>query len=84
YRILVSHIPPDDQERFGEETINKFKNLMIKYDVSYYIAGHHHEDYGLYDFAQGRYILNVATALNKHIYELIFTESGVEHQKITL
>ena len=40
--IVMHHIPHDDEERFSEEEIARYKGLMGKYAVSLSINGHNH------------------------------------------
>lgn len=40
--VLVSHVPPNDSDRFSKEKIRKWEDMIRNYDVDIYLSGHNH------------------------------------------
>ena len=81
HKILVAHVSPTDADRFTDSEINQWKDLMDRYQVSYFMHGHNHSPA---EFNWGNTKLITIGAPSKRSYvELIFSNGEVTHQKIT-
>lgn len=79
--ILVSHISPDDAERFEPGEIAQWENLVNTYGVVYTMNGHNHNPY-VKPFGGSTHIV-VGAPSKRVFFELQVTPGGVSHQKIS-
>jgi len=79
-KILVTHVSPDDDERFTEEEVQKLETIVSSQGVNYLFNGHNHNP--------GEGIFGGATRItigapSKRVYaELIISAGGLTHQKV--
>lgn len=79
-KILLSHVSPEDRERFSNSAIHNWKQLAQGYGVNYFINGHDHNP-EVYNYGAGKRI-TVGAPSKRTYFELIFSAGGVTHQKI--
>lgn len=79
-KVLVSHVPPNDRDRFTPEEISEWETLMGVFNISYYINGHNHVP-TVFDFG-GATQITVGAPSKKVYFELIVTPMGISHKKI--
>src|SRR5690606_5747916 len=40
--IITTHVPPFDSDRYSDEDIHRWKDIIAPYNIPYYISGHNH------------------------------------------
>lgn len=79
-KVLVAHVPPDDRDRFTDQQILEFENMLDGHGVSYFINGHNHNPG---EAVFGNAVQITVGAPNKGSYfELLVTPGGITHQKV--
>ena len=80
--ILLSHVAPDDRDRFTNSQIHEWKELVNRYGVNYYINGHdHNPGEGFF----GDAIQITAGSSSKNVlFELNIRGGGMDHAFINL
>ena len=80
--IVLSHVAPNDKDRYSNDEIEYLKSIINFYNVNYYINGHNHNP-GASTF--GNAVQLTAGASSKEvILEVKVTNFGVEHAFINL
>ncbi len=82
-RVLIAHVSPEDTDRFTPEEISRWEDLMVRYNVDYFLNGHDHNPYEK-SFGNGVRI-TIGASSKKSFYELSITSGagGISHQKIS-
>lgn len=79
-KILVTHVSPDDGERFSDSDITRFETIAIAQGVSFIFNGHNHNPAS--SIFGGATQVTIG-APSKRVYsELVITAGGLTHQKI--
>lgn len=79
-RVLISHIGPEDTDRFTAAEIQNWVQLVDTLDVSYFLHGHNHNPTeGI--FGQAKLITIGAPSKGSYL-ELIIEPGGMQHQRI--
>lgn len=79
-KVLIAHVPPDDRDRFTDQQILEFENMIDNYNVSYFINGHNHNPG---EAVFGNAVQITVGAPNKgSYYELQISPGGITHQKV--
>ncbi|HOK03562.1 MAG TPA: metallophosphoesterase, partial [Spirochaetota bacterium] len=82
YRIIVAHIPMDDDDRFSNEMRQGYKNLCEDYNIALSLHGHRHRHQYVANFTSKTAML-VADAIIYNTYYLIHVKStGIEYEII--
>jgi 3',5'-cyclic-AMP phosphodiesterase len=81
FKVLVAHVSPEDKDRFSEEAINEWENLINDGGVNYFFNGHDHNPVEV-NFGMSQRITIGAPSKGSY-YELIVTPGGLTHQKIS-
>lgn len=76
--IIISHVSPEDSDRWDEAQVNEVRNLVSSYGVDYYLNGHDHNP-TCSDFS-GATRCTVGASVKGKILELNLSNSGVSHQ----
>jgi predicted phosphodiesterase len=82
HRILLSHVAPDDADRFTKSEINSLQGLVDRYGVSYYINGHNHNPGDGY-FGNANQV-TVGSSSKDVLLEVNVDNLGVSHEFINL
>lgn len=80
--ILAAHVSPNDTDRFSDQEIAKWENLVNTHNVNLFIGGHNHNPQ-VSQFGNAPYI-TIGASSKKSYFELTFDGSGVTYQKIDL
>ncbi|MBA2405096.1 MAG: metallophosphoesterase [Bdellovibrionales bacterium] len=80
-KILIAHVSPEDKDRFTDSEISLWQNLVTTYNVNYFINGHDHTQ-DINGFGTGQRV-TVGAPSKRAYFELIFSATGVTHQKIS-
>ena len=75
--ILLSHVAPNDTDRFTGSQISHIQELVDRYSVHYYINGHNHNP-GTGNFGNATH-LTVGASSKSTVLELTLSGSGVSH-----
>jgi len=81
-KIVLSHVAPDDTDRFSSSEISKTKNIINSNNIKYYVNGHNHN----YTSTQFGSATNV-TVGSSHVgvlLELNISNTGVTHNFIKM
>ena len=78
----MSHVAPNDKDRFSDAQIQNLKNLINEYDVDYYINGHNHNP-ASGKFGDAKHI-TVGASSKRSILELKISNFVIEHAFINL
>lgn len=78
--VVVAHCPYDDSARFSPNEIKTFENLLIKYDVQYFLNGHNHNP--LDDFTRDNSFksITVGSSSKRVVFELQVSEHEMTHR----
>jgi Icc protein len=79
-KILTAHVSPQDKDRFPEEFISEWSNLVTTFNVNYFLNGHDHNS-GENSFGSATRITVGAPTKGSYL-ELIFSAGEVTHKKI--
>lgn len=82
-RVMIAHVSPEDADRFTPKEIGKWEDLMVRYNVDYFLNGHDHNPYEK-SFGNGVKI-TIGAPSKRSFYELSITSGagGISHQKIS-
>lgn len=80
-RILVTHVPLNDRDRFSETEINRMEDLVRTQGVDFIFSGHNHNP-GVGEFG-GATQITVGAPTKKKYSVLNVTAGGLSHQKIS-
>ena len=81
--ILLSHVAPNDSDRFTESQISHTRDLVNDYGVQYYLNGHNHNP-GEGTFGNATHLTIGSSSKNVVVVLTIDPEYGVEHEFINL
>lgn len=79
-KVLIAHIPPNDQERFKQSQIQSWENLIFDQKVKYFINGHNHNP--VENTFGGAVQITIGAPTKGSYFELIVGPGGINHQKI--
>tara|TARA_B100001971_G_scaffold215193_1_gene260048 strand:- start:136618 stop:137430 length:813 start_codon:yes stop_codon:yes gene_type:complete len=82
HRIVLSHVAPNDQDRFSPEQIELTKDLINNYQVDLYINGHNHNP-AQSDFGEATHLTVGASSKNVFL-ELNFKNDELTYEFINL
>lgn len=82
FQILLSHVAPDDRDRFTKSQISEWRDLVNRYGVNYYINGHNHNP-GEGSFGKAIHI-TAGSSSKEVLFELKVTNNGLSHAFIHL
>lgn len=78
--IITSHVPPFDSDRYDEDEIQRWRDIIAPYDVPFYFSGHNHNSFTK-TFGNTTHV-TIGSA-NKRLYsEIIITPTGISHKKV--
>lgn len=80
-KILAAHVSPQDKDRFPEEFISEWANLLTTFNVNYFLNGHDHNS-GENSFGTATRV-TVGSPSKGSYLELLFSAGGVTHKKIS-
>ncbi len=81
--LLLSHVAPDDYDRFTESQINKTRDLVNDYGVQYYLNGHNHNP-SEGSFGKATH-LTIGSSQKRVIVILdIDSNDGIKHEFVTI
>ncbi len=80
--ILLSHVAPNDRDRFTNAQIKSWEELVNRYGVDYYINGHNHNP-GENVFGNSVHITAGSSSKNV-VFELNISDKGITHAFINL
>lgn len=76
-KVLLSHIPPNDLERFSQNEIKAWENLVSRYQVDYYLNGHNHNPG--YSYFSTTLNITVGSPVKGKYLELTFNRNSTSH-----
>lgn len=82
YLIVLSHVAPNDQDRFKIEEINTLKELLNRSRVNLYINGHNHNP-GESKFGDTNH-LTVGASSKDVLLKVTINSKGISHEFIKL
>lgn len=80
FKVVVTHVPMNDEDRFTSDEIRRFEEIVQNNNVDYVIWGHNHNP-GEATFA-GADQITIGAPSKGSYYELIRSGGGLSHQKV--
>lgn len=80
--VLISHVSPEDRDRWNEAQRNEFSKLVSDYSVDYYLNGHDHNP-TCSNFSTATRC-TIGASVKGKILELNLSNTGVGHQHVKL
>ena len=78
--VLISHVSPEDRDRWNEAQRNEFSKLVSDYSVDYYLNGHDHNP-TCSNFSTATRC-TIGASVKGKILELNLSNTGVGHQHV--
>lgn len=79
-RILIAHVPPNDRERFTDDQIQRWQDLVDLHNIHYFFTGHNHTPKES-TFGSATHITIGAPSKGSY-FELRIGPGGIQHQKV--
>lgn len=83
YRIIITHIPMYNTDRFSEEMLENYANICTTYNVDLSLHGHTHRHQYIPDFTSRSKMLIADGVLNRKYYLVHIKSSGIEYERIS-
>lgn len=80
FKILISHVSPEDKDRFSDDVAQEWRTLVTTFGVNYYLNGHDHNP-KVTTFGTGLRI-TIGSPEKSSFYELEVTPGGITYKKI--
>ncbi len=79
-RILIAHVPPNDRDRFTDDQIKRWQELVDFHNIHYFFTGHNHTPEES-TFGRATHITIGAPSKGSY-FELMIGPGGIQHQKV--